>query len=70
MRIGFIPVVAGISYEILKLGDLWQDNIFGKIISYPGMLFQHITTKQPDNKQIQVAIEAVNLVLKKERLIK
>ena len=66
LRIAFIPVVAGLSFELLKFSAKFQDKLFGKIISYPGILFQHITTREPDNKQIEVAIKAATLVLKKE----
>ena len=68
LRISFIPVVAGLSFELLKFSAMYQDKLFGKIISYPGILFQNITTKEPDNKQIEVAIKAATLVLKKEGL--
>ena len=55
LRILLIPVIAGISYEILKLSDKKQDNLLFKIISMPGLLLQKITTKEPTAKQIEVA---------------
>ena len=62
MRILCIPIVAGISYEIIKfLGK--YDNILSKIVAYPGMLLQRITTKEPDDAQIEVAIKALKAVI-------
>ena len=58
MRILCIPIVAGISYEIIKfLGK--YDNILSKIVAYPGMMLQHITTNEPDDEQLEVAIKAL-----------
>jgi len=59
-----IPVVAAISYELLKLGDKFKKNRILGLITFPGMLVQKITTKEPDNKQIEVAIKALNSVLR------
>jgi len=53
LRIVFIPVIAGISYEFLKIGDKI------KWLSYPGIWVQKLTTRKPDAKQIEVAIKAV-----------
>lgn len=64
-RILFIPLIAGISYEILKWAGS-SNSILVKIISYPGVLFQKITTSEPDDDQIEVAILAMTTVLKKE----
>lgn len=58
LRIILIPVVTGISYEIIKwLGK--NDSKLSKIIAYPGMKLQLLTTKEPDDKQIEVAIAAL-----------
>ena len=62
MRILCIPIVAGISYEIIKfLGK--YDNILSKIVDYPGMMLQHITTNEPDDEQLEVAIKALKAVI-------
>tara|TARA_Y100000310_G_scaffold344866_1_gene460106 strand:- start:316 stop:1233 length:918 start_codon:yes stop_codon:yes gene_type:complete len=66
-RISLIPLVAGISYEILRISDKFQDNIIFKIIAYPGILLQKITTSEPADDQIEVAIHSVNNILKNER---
>jgi hypothetical protein len=61
LRILLMPVVAGISYEIIRLAGR-TDNIFVKILSAPGMLIQRITTKEPDEDMIQVAIASVEAI--------
>ena len=60
-RILLLPVVAGISYEIIRLAGRY-DNIFVNIISAPGMLIQRITTKEPGESMIEVAITSVQAV--------
>lgn len=60
-RLLLVPVVAGISYEILKLAGR-HDNFIMKIISGPGLLLQKLTTKEPDDDMIEVAIAAVEAV--------
>lgn len=60
-RILLIPVVAGISYEILRLAGK-SDNIIVNLISKPGLALQNLTTKEPDDDMIEVAIQAVEAV--------
>ena len=54
-RIILVPLIAGISYEIIKLAGRC-DNIFVKIISAPGMALQKVTTKEPEDDMIETAI--------------
>lgn len=61
LRIALIPVIAGISYEIIRFAGK-HDNLFVRIISAPGMLLQKITTKEPNEAMIEVAIAAVEEV--------
>lgn len=61
LRILLMPVIAGISYEIIRLAGR-SDNIFVRIISAPGMLIQRMTTKEPDKGMVEVAIAAVEAV--------
>ncbi|MCM1175896.1 MAG: DUF1385 domain-containing protein [Blautia sp.] len=61
LRIALIPVIAGISYEIIRLAGR-SDNILVKIISAPGLLLQRLTTKEPDESMVEVAIAAVEAV--------
>ncbi len=62
IRLALMPVVAGISYEIIKIAGKSQ-SAFMNIISYPGMMMQKLTTLEPDDSQIEVAIEALKNVL-------
>lgn len=60
-RILLIPVIAGISYEVLRLMGRF-DNKFVDILSRPGMWMQGLTTFEPDEKEVEVAIKAVEAV--------
>ena len=60
-RIILIPVVAGVSYEILRFAGKF-DNEFVNLISRPGMWMQGLTTREPDEKEVEVAIKAVEAV--------
>lgn len=61
-RLLLLPVVAGISYEIIKFTGR-HDNRFTRAISKPGMLLQYMTTKEPDDSQIEVAIASLKAVI-------
>lgn len=61
LRILLIPVIAGISYEIIRLAGR-SNHIFVRILSAPGMWLQKLTTKEPDESMIEVAIAAVDAV--------
>ncbi len=54
-----IPLVAGFSYEVLKIIAKYQQYFLFKIFAYPGLLLQKITTKNPDDSQLEVAISAL-----------
>ena len=62
LRLLLLPVVAGLSYEIIKFAGR-HDNLFTQIISAPGLCFQRITTNEPDDDQIEVAIAALTAVM-------
>lgn len=61
-RLALLPVVAGLSYEVIKLAGRF-DNVFTKIVSFPGLMLQKITTKEPDDSQLEVAIESMKAVI-------
>ena len=64
IRIATLPLIAGLSYELNKyVGGCEGENIFTKIITYPGFLIQKITTKEPDDSMIEVAIAAMKEVI-------
>ena len=60
LRLILLPVIASISYELLRLGAKYS---FMNIIILPGLLIQKLTTKQPDDKQVEVAIKALKAVI-------
>ncbi len=62
IKLALMPVVIGISYEIIRLAGR-HDNILTRIISAPGLWLQRLTTKEPDDKQIEVAIKALEAVI-------
>ncbi len=66
VRVAFIPVVAGLSYEIIRLSAKKEGGFFFKLITLPGVWLQNITTKEPDDKQLEVAIVALKESLKLE----
>lgn len=58
LRIVLIPIVSGITYELIRwLGR--SENFMSRIIAYPGLKLQELTTKEPDDSQLEVAIEAL-----------
>ncbi|MCQ2508602.1 MAG: DUF1385 domain-containing protein [Dorea sp.] len=61
VRILLIPVIAGVSFEILKLAGR-SENFLVNLISKPGLCIQKVTTKEPDDSMIEVAIQAVEAV--------
>ena len=66
-RVVLIPVISAVSYELLKLSDRYRDSRIMKVLVAPGLALQHLTTRQPDDDMIEVAIKAVKEV---ERLQK
>lgn len=66
LRLLLLPVVAGVSYELIKFAGR-HDGCIVRIISAPGMWLQKITTNEPDDSQIEVAIEALKSVLTGDR---
>ena len=61
VRILLIPVIAGVSYEIIRLAGK-SNHILIRIISAPGMWLQRLTTREPDEDMVEVAIKAVEAV--------
>ena len=58
IKILLLPIVTGIAYELIRLAGRY-DNIVTKIISAPGLWIQRITTREPNEKQIECAIAAL-----------
>ncbi len=69
LRIALIPVVAGISYELIRLAGKY-DNILVRILSAPGLLLQRLTTREPDRDMVEVAIKSVEAVFDWKEFLK
>ncbi len=69
LRILLVPVIAGISYEAIRLAGR-SNNIFVRIISAPGMWLQKLTTREPDDDMIEVAIASVEAVFDWKQFLK
>ncbi len=61
-RILLIPVIAGISYELLRLSGKYRTNIVSRVLTAPGLAFQLLTTKEPSDDMLEVSIAAVKKV--------
>lgn len=66
LKILLLPVVVGISYEIIRYAG-GHDNALTRVISKPGLWLQRLTTKEPDVSQIEVAIKAMEAVIPEEK---
>ena len=62
-RIALVPVIAGISYELLKFGSKSKFKIFKALLNGPGILIQKITTREPDDYQMDVAIDSMKYAI-------
>jgi len=65
-RILAIPIIAGLAFELLRLGARFPDSAFMRLVMTPGLWLQKITTQPPDRDQIVVAIASFNEVLRRE----
>ncbi len=68
LKVIFLPLVLGVSYEILRYTGT-HSNLLTKIVSAPGLWSQRLTTNEPDDDMIEVAIASVNAVLPETRII-
>jgi uncharacterized protein YqhQ len=66
-RIALIPVIAVVSYEIMKFGAAHINNKIVRVLLAPGLLLQAITTREPDDSQLEAAISALNEVIEIDR---
>ncbi len=58
-----VPIIGGISYEFIKISSKRYDSLLGKILIAPGLWLQRITTQEPDDSQLEVAITALKTAL-------
>ena len=61
-RVVLLPVVAGVSYELLKFTGRHIDNPIVRALSWPGLSLQKLTTKEPDDEMLEVAIRSLQEV--------
>lgn len=66
VRLALMPLVAGLSYEIIRLSAKKEGGWFFKVMTRPGVWLQNITTQEPDDQQLEVALEALKESLKLE----
>ena len=66
VRILLMPLVAGLSYEVIRYAAKKESGAIFKMMTLPGIWLQNITTQEPDDDQLEVAIEALNESLKLE----
>jgi uncharacterized protein YqhQ len=66
VRVALIPLVAGLSYEIIRLSAKREGSIVFKLLTMPGVWLQNITTKEPDDSQLEVALTALKESLRLE----
>ena len=63
LRIILVPIIAGISYELLKIGSKSRFKLVKNLLNGPGMLIQKLTTKEPDESQLEVAIKSMEYAI-------
>ncbi|NPV48644.1 MAG: DUF1385 domain-containing protein [Armatimonadetes bacterium] len=62
LRVATIPIVAAVAYEIIRYGGRHRDSLVARVLAQPGLLMQRLTTRQPSDEQIRVAIYALSTV--------
>jgi uncharacterized protein YqhQ len=67
VRLAFLPLIAGISYEYLKVSAKYSNKAFVKALIAPGLLFQRLTTKTPNDKQLEVGLKSLSDILELEK---
>ncbi|MBI4235074.1 DUF1385 domain-containing protein [Candidatus Peregrinibacteria bacterium] len=69
LRVTFLPLVAGLSYEALKISAKYSTSAFVKPLIAPGLAFQRLTTKEPKDGQLEVGLESLKAALEMEKQI-
>lgn len=65
-KLALLPIIAGIAYEVIKFAGKFKNSIATTILTFPGLLMQKITTREPEPEMIEVAIISLKCVLEKE----
>ena len=66
LKLALTPIVVGGAYELIKLAGRY-DNVFTRILSFPGLKLQHLTTREPDDSMIEAAIASVKPVIPEKK---
>ena len=70
VRLAFLPLIAGIAYEYLKISARYANKSWSKIFVAPGLWMQRLTTKEPTDDQLEIALHSLKLALAKEEELK
>jgi uncharacterized protein YqhQ len=65
-KLALLPFIAGIAYEVIKFAGKYKDSLATKLMTFPGLLMQGITTREPEPEMIEVAIRSLQCVLESE----
>lgn len=65
-RLALLPIVVGVSYEIIKLARRFRESWFVKLIAFPGLAMQYLTTREPERPQIEVALASLSRLVELE----
>lgn len=68
LRLLFLPLIAGVSYEVLKWSAKYSDHSLVKLVTFPGLMFQRLTTQEPDDQQLEVALSSLKRALELEKI--
>ena len=66
-RILGVPLIAGLSYEVIRWAGRNRAKRWVRVVMWPGLMLQNLTTRDPDESQLEVAIASLNAVLEKEK---
>jgi len=69
LHLALLPLVAGLSYELIRLAGKPNPPLWVEVLAAPGLLLQKLTTREPDDRQMEVAIQALQTVLRKDEHI-
>jgi uncharacterized protein YqhQ len=65
-RLVLIPVIAALAYELIRLGGRFYGNPVARVLMWPNLALQRLTTRQPDDSQVEVALRALSEVMAEE----
>ncbi len=68
-RVALVPVIAAVSYEFLRFSGAHSERPWARMLTYPGLMLQRLTTRWPDRSQIEVAVAAMNTTLVADGII-